>query len=74
MKADNIDIINNYLIVNAQIKSDHVTASPESQAMKDLLKKAMTKNISLWTTGDYEQINDRSDLSDYMDHVNVDTN
>lgn len=72
--ADTVDIINNAFIANAWLKSEHAEASPETQTMKDLIKKEKIKLLAIWAAADYEQVDDRNDLSDYMNHVNVDTN
>ena len=54
LKADALTLLNEWVLNEAQIVSDHAVGSAEDKTMKNLLKMEKTPLVTLYGTGDWE--------------------
>ena len=74
LKADALDLIDDWILDKTQMASAHGAGSGESQAMRELLKMDKTPILGLYGNGDFEKLEDNGDLIHFINHVKVDTN
>ena len=74
LKSDVLTQIDEWILDEAQMVSDHGAVSAEARAMKELLKMDKSPLAGLFVNGDYERIEINDDLIDYTNHVKVNTN
>ena len=54
LKADDLDLIDDQILEQAQMASIHGAYFPEARAMKDLLKKGVSQLVVKYVTNDWE--------------------
>ena len=66
LKADAVNQIDKWIIGEVQLKCVHAASANETRTMKDLMKKENSPLIALYSTGDFERVDDSSDLADFF--------
>ena len=74
LKADALDILDDWILEQAQMASIHGADYLEARTMKDLLKKETSWLVVIYGTGDWEQLDTTDDLKEYMNHSHVAAN
>ena len=74
VKANALTLIDEWIIDKVQMECDHGAGSAKARAMKELVKMDKSTLAGLYVNSDFEQLEDKDDLIDYINHVSVDTN
>ena len=68
LKADAVNQIDKCIIGEMQLKCVYAAGANKTRTMKDLMKKENSPLIELYSTGDFERVDDSSDLANFFDH------